>query len=85
MVFNRSFQEIEDNKLPDYVSETLFMIWIEELEVYLSWDKRFRKFLPGEAYESWSSQENNNDIIQATKEYDISETAGVNTANLKRR
>ena len=43
--------------LPDRgVSETQFKIWIEELEVYLSQEEGFRKFLPGEAYESWSSQ-----------------------------
>ena len=72
--------------LPDRgVSETQFKIWIEELEVYLSQEEGFRKFLPGEAYESWSSQENNNDRIEETKEEDISETPGVNAANLKRR
>ena len=82
LVFNRSFQ---DDRLANYVSETQFKIWIEELEVYLSKEEGFRKYLQREAYESWSSQENNNDRIEATKEEDISETADVNTANMKRR
>ena len=72
--------------LPDRgVSETQFKIWIEELEVYLSQEEGFRKFLPGEAYESWFSQENNNDRIEETKEEDISETPGVNAAKLKKQ
>ena len=82
LVFNRSFQ---DDRLANYVSETQFKISIEELEVYLSKEEGFRKYLQREAYESWSSQENSNDRIEATKEEDISETADVNTANMKRR
>ena len=39
------------SQLPDReVSETQFSIWKEELEVYLSQDKEFEVFLPGEKY-----------------------------------
>ena len=42
--------------LPDRgVSETQFKIWIEELEVYLSQEEKFRVFLEGEAYSEWES------------------------------
>ena len=73
-------------QLPDRgVSETQFKIWIEELEVYLSQEDGFRKFLPGESYESWTSQENNQDRLEGTEDEDVSATASVNAANLKRR
>ena len=45
------------NQLPDRgVSETEFNIWTEELEVYLSQEKDFDVFLPGEPYKEWKSQ-----------------------------
>ena len=47
------------SQLPDRgVSETEFNIWTEELEFYLSQDRNFSIFLPGEPYEMWDSQEN---------------------------
>ena len=47
------------SQLPDReVSETQFSIWKEELEVYLSQDKEFEVFLPGEKYPIWNSAEN---------------------------
>ena len=59
--------------LPDRgVSETQFKIWIEELEVYLSQEDKFRVFLEGEAYSEWESQENNPDRLTVVKGEDSS-------------
>ena len=69
--------------LPDRgVSETQFKIWIEELEVYLSQEDKFRVFLEGEAYSEWESQENNPDRPTAVKAEDtgIPDAAGNNPA-----
>ena len=57
------------NPLPDRnVTETQFSIWTEELEVYLSQEKDFAYFLPGGAYETWSSYENDRSRINDIKE-----------------
>ena len=46
------------NQLPDKnLTETQFNIWREELEVYLSQEKCFKVFLPGQIYEEWESAE----------------------------
>ena len=69
--------------LPDRgVSETQFKIWIEELEVYLSQEDKFRVFLEGEAYSEWESQENNPDRLNVLKGEDtgIPDAAGNNPA-----
>ena len=53
-------------QLPDRgVSETQFKIWLEELEVYLSQEDKFRVFLEGGEYAEWKSQENNPDRLTA--------------------
>ena len=39
------------------LSETQFSIWREELEVYLSQEKSFQIFLPGQSYQNWESAE----------------------------
>ena len=56
------------SQLPDReVSETAFNIWTEELEVYLSQEKDFQVFLPGEPYATWESQETRSTRLQALK------------------
>ena len=58
-------------KLPDRnVNETQFNIWCEELEVYLSQEKEFSVFLPGEKYSSWLSHEINPLRIEELNEED---------------
>ena len=53
-------------QLPDRgVSETQFKIWLEELEVYLSQEDKFRVFLEEGDYAEWKSQENNPDRLTA--------------------
>ena len=37
------------------LTETQFSIWREELEVYLSQEKAFQIFLPGQSYNTWES------------------------------
>ena len=60
------------NQLPDRgVSETQFKIWLEELEVYLSQEDKFRPFLAGGDYENWQSQENYPDRLQALQGNDL--------------
>ena len=60
------------NQLPDRgVSETQFKIWLEELEVYLSQEDKFRPFLVGGDYETWQSQENYPDRLQALRGKDL--------------
>ena len=54
-------------QLPDRnVSEIQFNIWKEELEVYLSQEKEFKIFLPGQAYSEWESAEAYNERIRNT-------------------
>ena len=56
------------NKLPDKnVTENQFNMWQEEIEVYLSQEKSFKYFLPGNAYDTWVSAEENSDRIPALK------------------
>ena len=46
------------NQLPEKkLSETQFNIWREELEVYISQEKCFKIFLPGQQYDQWESAE----------------------------
>ena len=76
-------------QLPDRgVSETQFKIWIEELEVYLSQEDKFRVFLEGGDYAEWKSQENNPDRLTALKGGDITRenrTGPTDIARLKDR
>lgn len=45
-------------KLPDKgVTELLFNVWMEELEVYLSQDERFTRFMTGGAYSEWDAHD----------------------------
>ena len=56
------------SQLPERgVSETEFNIWCEELEVYLSQEKDFTVFLPGEPYDTGESQEINTLRLYALK------------------
>ena len=65
-------------QLPDRnISETQFNIWKEEIEVYISQEKDFKIFLPGQAYANWESAEaygnrirqlNNNDVVIADRD-----------------
>ena len=75
--------------LPDRgVSETQFKIWIEELEVYLSQEDKFRVFLDGEAYSVWESQENNPNRLTTVKGEDEAlpdRTVAKDAAKLKQR
>ena len=46
------------NQLPaEGITDTQFAIWKEELEVYLEIEQKFRKFLPGGAYATWTAAE----------------------------
>ena len=59
-------------QLPDRnVSEIQFNIWKEELEVYLSQEKEFKIFLPGQAYSEWESAEAYNERIRNLNENDV--------------
>ena len=59
-------------QLPDRnLSDTQFNIWREELEVYLSQEKDFKIFLPGQPYAEWESAESYNDRIRHLNENDI--------------
>ena len=77
------------NQLPDRgVSETQFKIWLEELEVYLSQEDKFRPFLAGGDYENWRSQENYPDRLQALQGKDLegpSRTNATDADKLKER
>ena len=65
-------------QLPDReLTETQFNIWREEIEVYLSQERDFKIFLPGQMYANWESAEsysdrvrrlNNNDMAVADRE-----------------
>ena len=67
-------------QLPDRgLTETQFNIWKEELEVYLSQEKGFKLFLPGQLYDTWEAAEtyshrirelNVNDMIVAADNFD---------------
>ena len=59
------------SQLPERnLTETQFSIWKEELEVYLSQEKSFKIFLPGQPYETWESAEAYNDRIRNLNEGD---------------
>ena len=77
------------SQLPDRsVSETQFKIWIEELEVYLSQEEKFRVFLQGGDYDQWQAQESNPDRILGLKGEDLTRPARsteTDTAKLKER
>lgn len=47
------------------VTDVQFKIWKEELEVYLEIEEKFRKFLPGGRYQTWTSAEINEDRVTA--------------------
>ena len=86
---NATNQSLSSNPLARQgVSETQFKIWIEELEVYLSQEERFRVFLEGETYSEWESQETNPDRLVAVKGEDVAlpdRTAAKDAAKLKQR
>ena len=46
------------------LNETQFNIWKEELEVYISQEKCFKIFLPGQPYHQWQSAEEYTDRIR---------------------
>ena len=52
------------------LTETQFSIWREELEVYISQEKAFQIFLPGNAYETWESAESYNLRIRHLRDND---------------
>lgn len=54
------------NQLPaEGISDVQFEIWREELEVYLEIENKFRKFLPGGRYETWTPAETDENRILA--------------------
>ena len=73
------------SKLPDRkLTETQFSIWREELEVYLSQEKTFLMFLPGQSYSTWESAEafdmrirqlHQQDMVRIDREIDAAEAA----------
>ena len=53
-------------KLPEKgVTDLLFNIWVEELEVYLSQDDRFTPFMRGGHYNAWEAYNANANRIDA--------------------
>ena len=52
------------------LTETQFSTWREELEVYISQEKAFQIFLPGNAYETWESAESYNLRIRHLRDND---------------
>ena len=53
-------------KLPEKgVTDLLFNIWVEEIEVYLSQDDRFTPFMRGGPYSTWQAYDANADRIDA--------------------
>ena len=53
-------------KLPEKgVTDLLFNIWMEEIEVYLSQDERFTPFMRGGTYSAWEAYDVNADRITA--------------------
>ena len=53
-------------KLPEKgVTDLLFNIWMEEIEVYLSQDERFTLFMRGGTYSAWEAYDVNADRITA--------------------
>ena len=53
-------------KLPEKgVTDLLFNIWMEEIEVYLSQDDRFTPFMRGGTYSAWEAYDVNADRITA--------------------
>ena len=73
------------SKLPDRkLTETQFSIWREELEVYLSQEKTFLMFLPGQSYSTWESAEafdmrirqlHQQDMVRIDRDIDAAEAA----------
>ena len=60
------------SQLPEKkLTETQFNIWREELEVYLSQEKCFKVFLPGEIYHQWESAETYSHRIRALNNADV--------------
>ena len=53
------------------LTETQFNIWKEELEVYISQEKCFKIFLPGQPYQTWQSAEEYSDRIRRLNEPDL--------------
>ena len=54
------------NQLPsEGISDVQFEIWREELEVYLEIENKFRKFLPGGRYQTWTPAETDENRILA--------------------
>ena len=53
------------------LTETQFNIWKEELEVYISQEKCFKIFLPGQPYQIWQSAEEYSDRIRRLNEPDL--------------
>ena len=80
------------SQLPERrLTETQFNIWREELEVYLSQEKSFKIFLPGEAYQNWESAETYNmrirqlqanDRVQAHGNIDAAQANALNEDKL---
>ena len=59
------------NQLPaEGVTDVSFGIWKEEMEIYLEIEKKFRNFLPGGLYESWTPAEQNEKRILTAIEPD---------------
>ena len=51
-------------KLPEKgVTDLLFNIWVEEIEVYLSQDDRFTPFMRGGHYSAWEAYDASADCI----------------------
>ena len=53
------------------LSETQFNIWREEMEVYLSQEKCFKVFLPGQKYHQWESAESYPQRIRGLDNTDV--------------
>ena len=73
------------------LNETQFNIWKEELEVYISQEKCFKIFLPGQPYQQWQSAEEYADrireltaadTVRANREIDEAEAAIKNEEKL---
>ena len=79
-------------QLPDRnISETQFNIWKEEIEVYISQEKDFKIFLPGQAYANWESAEaygnrirqlHDNDVVIADRDTTAAQAAIENEEKL---
>ena len=56
------------------ITDTQFAIWQEELEVYLEVEQKFRKFLPGGKYTTWTPAEENPLRIETPQEPDTDDS-----------